>query len=156
MSPDHNDEPERTTELAADERIFTCPMPLRWSDQDLNAHVNNARVVTLFEEARLQASAAWLGAAHPGPRLVRSLTVDYLRPLHYREDTTALVWVARLGRTSFVMHHELHQHGRSCSVGRTVMVHVDERTGRPLEVDQSTRAALTAALIPEPAADARG
>ena len=28
---------------------FECLMPLRWSDQDLNGHINNARIVTLME-----------------------------------------------------------------------------------------------------------
>lgn len=133
--------------------VFTCPMPLRWSDEDLNGHVNNARVVTLFEEARLQASAAWLQGASFGPRLVRSLTVDYLHPLHYGPATTAQVSVVRIGRTSFVLHHEIHQDGRACAVGRTVMVNVDEETSRPAAIDADLRSALSAALIPDPEAE---
>lgn len=131
--------------------VFTAAMPLRWSDQDLNGHINNARVVTLFEEARLQASAEWLGSADFGPRLVRSLTVDYLRPLHYGPPATVQVWVARIGTTSFTLHHEIHQDGQVCAAGRVVMVNVDSETSRPLRIDASLRNALNAALIPEPA-----
>ena len=129
--------------------VFSCPMPLRWSDEDRNGHVNNARVVTLFEEARLQASAVWLRGADFGPRLVRSLTVDYLHPLHYGPVTTAKVWVTRIGTTSFVLHHEIHQAGRACAVGRTVMVNVDEQTSRPTPIDATLRDALSTALIPD-------
>ncbi|MDZ5077276.1 thioesterase family protein [Nesterenkonia sp. HG001] len=130
-------------------RAFVCPMPLRWSDQDLNAHVNNAKVVTLFEEARLQASAVWFRQAPQGPRLVRSLTVDYLHPLLYGEATTAHVWISRIGRTSFVVHHDLLQRGQACATGRSVMVHVDAETGQPTPIGPEMREALAAALIPD-------
>lgn len=34
---------------------YECDLPVRWSDQDVNGHVNNARVVTLLEELRIAA-----------------------------------------------------------------------------------------------------
>ncbi|MGQ7787504.1 acyl-CoA thioesterase [Nesterenkonia sp. PF2B19] len=131
-------------------------MPLRWSDQDLNAHVNNAKVITLFEEARIQASSQWFRGIPERPRLVRSLSVDYVHPLHYGEETTARVWISRIGTTSFSVHHELHQKGRACVTGRSVMVCVDPEVGRPEPLSPDLRAALEAALIPEDTAERAG
>ncbi|GAB3194488.1 acyl-CoA thioesterase [Nesterenkonia suensis] len=126
---------------------FVCPMPLRWSDQDLNAHVNNAKVITLFEEARIKASAHWFGGVPRRPRLVRSLTVDYRHPLHFSAEATAHVWISRIGTTSFVVHHEIHQEGRACVTGRSVMVSVHPETGKPEPLSDEARRDLEAALI---------
>src|SRR5690606_6671130 len=40
-------------------RTFTITVPIRWSDLDLNGHVNHARIATLLEESRL----AWRRSA---------------------------------------------------------------------------------------------
>ena len=85
------------------ERYLPIPLELRWSDQDLLGHVNNARIVTLMEEARVRWSRRQL-AEHEsfgGGLVVASLTVDYLRQLDYRPDMTVLVGVVRIGNRSF-------------------------------------------------------
>ena len=38
---------------------FEVGLQLRWSDEDRYGHVNNARLLTLAEEARVRALAAW-------------------------------------------------------------------------------------------------
>ncbi|WP_248122554.1 acyl-CoA thioesterase [Micrococcus lacusdianchii] len=70
--------------------VFECPVPVRWSDQDANGHVNNARVVTLLEEIRIAAYLAWLDSTPDSglPRVVRTLTVDFRRAVH-RPGVTA-------------------------------------------------------------------
>lgn len=42
---------------------FQTPITIRWSDQDINGHVNNARALTLVEEARIKASDHWAGGS---------------------------------------------------------------------------------------------
>ena len=32
---------------------YRCDYPMRWSDMDAYGHVNNARMLTLYEEARV-------------------------------------------------------------------------------------------------------
>src|SRR5699024_1295251 len=57
----------------APQNAFRCELQLRWSDQDLLGHVNNARTVTLAEEARVRADTAWFDdAAKVGSRVVRT------------------------------------------------------------------------------------
>lgn len=126
--------------------VFTTVLPVRWSDQDLNRHVNNARVVTLIEEARLAAIAHWMGAdgiPDPArPRVVVSLNLDYLRSIDHGPELTARVWVSRLGRSSYTVAYELLQYGQVAARARTVLVQMDPVTGRSVPLPDSVRAAL--------------
>ncbi|WBL20033.1 acyl-CoA thioesterase [Citricoccus sp. NR2] len=133
----------QSTEAPAE--AFTCALAVRWSDQDLNGHVNNARVLTLIEEARVQADIAWSGSgkAGVGGRVVRSLTVEFDRAVHYGSGVRATVWVGRIGRTSYTICHTLEQQGQRCVYAECVMVNLDAKSGRPSELDLETREALT-------------
>ncbi|MEX5295338.1 thioesterase family protein [Kocuria sp. CPCC 205268] len=137
--------------------VHTTVLPVRWSDQDLNRHVNNARVVTLVEEARLSAIAAWLGEdgvpdpAHP--RVVVSLTLDYLRPIDHGPELTARVRVPRVGRSSYTVAYELVQHGQVAARARTVLVQMDPATGRSTPLPDRVRAVLEGVVVPDPDPD---
>ena len=137
---------------------FRTTLPLRWSDQDINRHVNNARVVTLIEEARLAAIEHWLGSdgipSPERPRVVASLNIDYLRPIDYKPELTADVWVASIGRASYTVAYELFQHGGVVARARTVLVQMDMSTGRSTPLPEMVREALRQqALRSEPTAD---
>lgn len=130
---------------------FDVEIQLRWSDEDRYGHVNNARLLTLAEEARVRALHAWAPVA-PSPdvqRVVRSMEVQYEAPVVYAGPAvTARVWIVRIGRTSFTLRHELWQGGRRCVLCDAVFVQVDAGTGRPVAVSEAERAALERALIP--------
>lgn len=134
--------------------VFTAPLPVRWSDQDINRHVNNARIVTLIEEARLAAIAHWLGETGipdpANPRVVVSLTLDYLRPIDYGPELKARVWVANVGRTSYTVAYTLHQHGNVAAQARTVLVQMNPATGRSAPLPSTVRTALNELLVPQP------
>ena len=54
---------------------FETEIQVRWSDEDRYGHVNNARLLTLTEEARVRATRAWSGVT-PGRdvhRVVRAM-----------------------------------------------------------------------------------
>ncbi|WFP16435.1 acyl-CoA thioesterase [Citricoccus muralis] len=133
------------TASTAPANAFTCDLEVRWSDQDLNGHVNNARVLTLAEEARVRADTAWsgTGSAGVGGRVVRNLEVEFARALHYGRPVRATVWVGRIGRTSYTICHELSQQGQLCVYAECVMVNLDAETGRPAELDADARQVLT-------------
>lgn len=128
---------------------FTQELDLRWSDQDANGHVNNARTITLIEEARVRAALHWTGTSPNGtrPRVVRSLNVDFLRPLHYGPPLRAHVWISRIGTSSYTVHHELHQDDRPCVIAETAIVQLNAETLKPESLDEQMRQDLTAALI---------
>lgn len=143
------------TSTEAPQNAFTCELQVRWSDQDLNGHVNNARVITLIEEARIQAGQVWTGSFPNGasPRVVRSLQVHYDRPVHYTLPVTGKVWVSRIGNTSYTVCHELMQDGQRCCYAETAIVVLDRDSGRPAVVNHETRAGLGRYQHPDWAAD---
>lgn len=124
--------------------VFTTEIGVRWSDQDLNGHVNNAHAITLMEEARVRATLEWTGSspAPSTPHVVRSISADYDRELHYA-PVTARVWVSRLGTTSYTVTHELYQDGERCVHGDAVIVNLDPATRRPTPLTDDDRTRLT-------------
>ncbi|MER6987279.1 acyl-CoA thioesterase [Micrococcus luteus] len=130
---------------------FEVGLQLRWSDEDRYGHVNNARLLTLTEEARVRALAAWATTTASGDvqRVVRSMEVQYEAPVVYAgPEVTARVWILRIGRTSFTLRHELWQDGRRCVLCDAVFVQVDPAAGRPVAVSDEERAAFERVLIP--------
>ncbi|WP_022869560.1 acyl-CoA thioesterase [Yaniella halotolerans] len=118
---------------------------IRWSDQDVNGHVNNVRIMTLFEEARVRAMQQWTGATPDGTgyrRAVRALTTTYDREVQYGRQTTIWVWISRIGNTSFVVSHLLVQNDQPCVYTETTMVVVDTVTGKPRPHDAAYRREL--------------
>ncbi len=109
------------------------PVQLRWSDMDAYGHVNNVEMLTLLEEARIEAFWAhpapvpglagdvpperepWPTAvldAGPGARtatLVARQEVEYLRPLGYRRTPVVVdMWIGHLGGASIDVCYEVH------------------------------------------------
>lgn len=99
-------------------------------------HVNHARALSLFEDARLA-----LGDDHAGGGLILArLEVDYLRQLYYRvcEELCVHSWVTRLGTKSFTLRQELAQDGEVALRADVVLVGFDYATNasRPLTDDE--------------------
>lgn len=92
---------------------FVAQVPLRWTDQDVYRHVNNARVVTLLEEARVAlvfdgAEAADVSGFRDG-LLVVGLHVDYRRQVPYRADGLRVTMqVDEVRAASFRIAYEMH------------------------------------------------
>lgn len=111
---------------------------LRWSDQDVNGHINNVRLLTLIEEARIRATQQWTNAT-PGTngpkRIVRAMNTSFTREVHYGSDTTIWVWIPRIGRTSIVFGQLLTQDNQPCVYSEATMVMVDAKTGFPMPHD---------------------
>ena len=100
------------------------PTPLRWSDLDAYGHVNNARMLSLLEEARIQAfwvsddtSEHAVGAstavldATPGANtitLIARQEVEYLAPIPYqRQPVDIELWIGHMGGASLDVCYEV-------------------------------------------------
>lgn len=98
-------------------------LQLRWSDQDALGHVNNARIVTLMEEARIR----WTREDGNTGRfefgtVVASIQVDYMRPLYYQPEMRIRMGIARVGTKSFTVLGIGYQDGLPVFESKTVMV----------------------------------
>ncbi|MYM18872.1 acyl-CoA thioesterase [Brevibacterium sp. 5221] len=136
--------------------VYRTTPQLRWSDQDLNHHVNNAKIVTLLEEARI----GWLiggkaSGALAQPKLVARLELDYRRPVQYGSELTIELTISHIGTTSFSVRGVGLQEGEVCFEAVDVLVVLDKATGRPTPLSAAGRAYLERYLDDGTAADGR-
>jgi len=125
---------------------------LRWSDQDVNGHVNNARILTVIEEARVRAVHQWTATMPDGTgyrRMVRALNTRFDREVQYGPETTVWVWIPRIGNTSYVVGHLLVQNNQPCVYTEVTIVVVDAATGAPQQHDEDYRHELERHSGPE-------
>lgn len=139
------------------------PTPLRWSDLDAYGHVNNARMLSLLEEARIQAfwvsddtSEHAVGAstavldATPGANtitLIARQEVEYLAPIPYqRQPVDIELWIGHMGGASLDVCYEVYSpNGIEPRVlytrAVTTIVLVDATTEKPRRMDDREREA---------------
>ena len=108
---------------------------VRWSDMDVYGHVNNARFLTLYEEARVAmmfvgARAAGLTSLERGVLIYRH-EVDYLRPVDYDDKVRIELWVEQIRPSRFVVAYELFDDGVLASRAKSVCVPYDLAAQRP-------------------------
>lgn len=116
---------------------------MRWSDLDAFGHVNNARTLTLLEEARVD----WLFVAareHGVARLtdgivVAAVTVEYKRSIGFGAPVAVSMGVSRLAGASFTIDYRVMSDGGLAVTASTAMVPVDPATFRPRRLDASER-----------------
>lgn len=126
-------------------------VPIRWSDQDVNGHVNNATIVTLIEESRIQ----WLNRDAEaqglelfiGPKMVVSLNIDYTNSVTSKTDLTVLISTEKIGRTSFTLRYRGIQNSLEVFRARTVLVAIDPVTKRPRPISAGEAAYLESRSI---------
>ncbi|MBU1251586.1 MAG: acyl-CoA thioesterase [Actinobacteria bacterium] len=134
------------------------PVPVRWSDLDAYEHVNNARMLTLLEEARI--AAFWsdpaggaptavleTGPGSPSITLVAAQRIEYLAPIPFhREPLDVELWIGRLGGASLEVCYEIYSppvaeprtlYTRAAST----IVLVDRATGAPRRLGDEVREA---------------
>jgi acyl-CoA thioester hydrolase len=125
---------------------FEYLCPLRWSDLDAFGHVNNARFLTLYEEARValmfvEARKAGVTSFEQGVVISRH-EVDYLRPVDYVEPVRIELWVEEIRPSRFAIAYELFDGPSIASRARTVCVPFDLATGRPRRMSPAERGFL--------------
>lgn len=141
------------------------PISLRWSDLDAYGHVNNAEMLRLLEEARIQ--AFWLSDEADAPAVVASMAVldgrpgaatltliarmeiEYLAPVPYlRQPVDVRLWLGKLGGASLDVCYEVWSPvGTTPEVqfarANTTIVLVDAQSERPRKINDVERAAWT-------------
>jgi acyl-CoA thioester hydrolase len=147
------------------------PISLRWSDFDAYAHVNNAEMFRLLEEARIQ--AFWVpdgghGGAEPTPgtaildarpgakviALIARQEIEYLTPIPYmRQALDVELWIGRIGGASLELCYEIYSPAgvapRVLFVrAATTLVMVEVATGKPMRLDAEQREAWEPYLEP--------
>ncbi len=150
-------------------------VPLRWADIDGYRHVNNAAMLTLLEEARIEAfwasddvaDVSGHGADDDGARgghrtalldagpaaatltLIARQEVEYLLPIEYtRVPLTIRMWISHIGGASIDVCYEVLVGGTVHAIALTAIVLVDAATGRPRRVTPAEREAWQRHVAP--------
>lgn len=134
-------------------------IPLRWSDFDAYAHVNNAEMLRLLEEARIEAFWRPDSADHPAAptavldarpgaeviTLIARQEIEYLAPIPYqRTPIDVELWIGRIGGASLDICYELYSPpGVSPRVlytrAMTTLVMAGVPDGRPRRISDELR-----------------
>lgn len=137
----------RAEQQASGGERYQTEVRVRWSDLDAFGHVNNARALTLLEEARVD----WLfvaAAQHGVDRLtdgivVSRLSIAYRRSIGFGAPVTVSMWVSALAAASFTVDYQVIAAGEVAAEASTVLVPVDLPTFRPRRLDATERAYLS-------------
>ncbi|WP_234361535.1 thioesterase family protein [Plantactinospora sp. BB1] len=144
----------------SDSRRYVYDCTLRWSDLDAYGHVNNARFLTLYEEARVAlmfaGGRAWgVGSFADGVVIYRH-EIDYLRPVGYALDGTTAeraptvrieMWIEDLRQSRFTVAYELFDRTVLASRARSVLVPFDLEQQRPRRLTDAEQEFLRRYLV---------
>jgi acyl-CoA thioester hydrolase len=125
---------------------FIFDVALRWSDLDAYGHVNNARFLTIYEEARVAmffvgARANGLGSFEEGIVIARH-EVDYLKPVDYGDPVRVEMWISELRAAAFTVSYELFDGDVLASRAKSVCVPYNLEQGFPRRLSDAERAFL--------------
>jgi len=122
---------------------FVHDVAVRWSDMDTYGHVNNARFLTLYEEARVAmfftgARAHGLTSFEEGIVIARH-EIDYLRPVDYGHPVRVEMWISELRASRFTVAYELFDEGALASRASSVCVPYNLAEGFPRRLTEAER-----------------
>lgn len=144
---------------------YHVPIRLRWADLDAYNHVNNSRLLTLLEEARVRAfwtnddgerSPLAVIEGHQGSTtqtLIARHEIEYLAAIPYQaQPIDVQLWIGKLGAASCEVSYEVWspplEAGVDDTEGRTkyvvaasTIVFIDTATGRPRRINAAEREA---------------
>lgn len=139
--------------------VYHCA--LRWSDLDAYGHVNNARFLTLYEEARVAlmfvGGRAWGLSSFADGVVIARHEIDYLRPVDYALGRASAeqapmvrveLWVEEIRASRFTIGYELFDGEVLASRARSVLVPYDLERGQPRRLTEDEQAFLQPYLLP--------
>jgi acyl-CoA thioester hydrolase len=128
--------------------VYHCT--LRWSDLDAYGHINNARFLTLYEEARVAlmfaGGRAWgVGSFADGVVIARH-EIDYIRPVDYAlgrataESAPTVrieMWTEEIRASRFTVAYHLYDGEVLASRARSILVPFDLVAQRPRRLTEA-------------------
>ncbi len=119
---------------------FYYPIEVRYGDLDPQGHVNNARFLTYFEQARIRYVInlnLWDGRSYFEIGFILAEShVTYLEPVFFGQEIHVGVRVIRLGNKSLTMEYSLEdiQSGKQLALGSSALVTYDYHESRNIPI----------------------
>ncbi len=115
---------------------------VRFGDTDALGHVNNAAFAAYAELGRLE-FLKQLGK-HVTDLILATLYIDYRRQVQYDDRVHVDTWVESLGTSSMTLRQSVSANDQLAADVKSVVVHFDYKTGKPMPLTDEMRAMLTA------------
>lgn len=118
---------------------------LRYGDTDRQGHINNAVYCTLYESGRVdflfkgQDSVAGPGTSF----VIARLSLDYLNEMHFPGVAEVGSRIIKIGNSSFTVAQAIFFEGKCTSTAESIIVVLDDKTGKPTAITDSLREKLT-------------
>jgi acyl-CoA thioester hydrolase len=110
---------------------------------DAQGHVNNARVVSYLEQARVAAFYDPLALGRGKGKVVARHEIEYKLPIVYSHEPLPIqLWISRVAGASFVVHNEISYNGRLAVTADTKIVMIDLNSGHPTRLSPQDRELL--------------
>jgi len=130
---------------------FYHPIEVRYGDLDPQGHVNNAKYLTYFEQARVHYLLN-LGLFTPGQSftnigiILAEVEVTFLAPVQYSTDVHIGMRISRLGNKSMTAEYTLIDaaSNKELATGSAVLVGYDYRTKETIPISDEWRKKITA------------
>lgn len=125
----------------------TNTIQTRFSDVDMQGHINNAAAAVILQEARVGLNrTAGFSEIREGLRpVVAALNIEYAGEMHHHAPVEVSTGVLSIGRTSVVVAQLARQDGRATLYGETVLVMTD--SAGPAAIPPTLRDAFERVLI---------
>ncbi len=126
---------------------FYHPIEVRYGDLDPQGHVNNAKHLTYFEQARI-AYLLNLGLFTKDQSfmeigvILADVHITYLKPVYFGQKIKVGVRVAKMGNKSMTWEQNIVEDadsGREIAKGEVVMVTYDYRAEKTISIPQKWR-----------------
>jgi acyl-CoA thioester hydrolase len=126
---------------AAEMRV---PIEVRFTDYDMQGHINNAAYLTFFEIARHRAWVAMSGLATKIPFIMAEASVRYVSQARWGDPLTVEIVVAEIRTKAWVATYRVvtGSDDRLVAEGRTVQVMYDYDAQRSMAIPDDMRAML--------------
>jgi acyl-CoA thioester hydrolase len=118
---------------------------LRYADTDRQGHINNAMFVTFCETGRVNilrslAPETMTDAASSLSMVIARLCLDYRKEIFWPGTVEIGTGIKAIGRSSITYVQGLFQNGVCVATAESVVVLVDNNTGRSTPMDEESKA----------------
>jgi acyl-CoA thioester hydrolase len=125
---------------------FFHPVEVRYGDLDPQGHVNNAKHLTYFEQARIAYLMELELFTKDQPFMeigviLADVHITYLEPVYFGQNIKVGVHVAKLGNKSMIWEQNIVDvaTGKEIAKGEIIMVTYDYRASKTIPIPQAWR-----------------
>jgi len=136
--------------LALEDFPFQTFDKIRYADTDRQGHVNNAAFATFLETGRVEFLYSHENALADGDVsfVIASLTIDFLSEVSWPGQIDIGTGVTRIGNSSVGLYQSLFQDGRCVATAESIIVQIDEQSGKSRPLSEEAKAFLAQHTLP--------